>query len=84
MIKRYGKLPEEERVEQSIIAREIVKTIRDYGVSQYQITKIIYLLSLELEDRQLSDDLVTVTKSVLDPESQENQELENDNQIVTR
>ena len=66
MIKRYGKIKEEDRLEQSIVSREIVKTIRDYGVSQYQIIKIIYLLSMEIEDRQLSDDFGVISKSALD------------------
>jgi len=81
MIKRYGKIPEEDKLEQSVVARDIVKTIRDYGVSQYQITKIVYLLSLELEDRNLADDLVTITKSALEEETA----LENNkSEIITR
>jgi hypothetical protein len=55
VIKKYGKNKEEEKLEQGVDAREIVKTVMDYGVSQYQIKKILYLLSLELEDRNLAD-----------------------------
>ena len=83
MAKFYGKIKGEEAVEQSIIAREIVKTIGDYGVTQYQILKIIYLLSLELEDRQLSDDLITIVKSVLEP-LDGNKETVEDSKIITR
>ena len=36
-----------------IKAREIVQSIMEYGVSQYQIVYIIKLLSLELEDIQV-------------------------------
>ena len=82
MVKRYGKISEEDRLEQSIVAREIVKTIRDYGVSQYQITKIIYLLAMELEDRQLSDDFVTIAKSVIDGDGDSNSDDEN--KIIVR
>ena len=85
MIKQYGKIPEEERLEQSIVAREIVKTIREYGVSQYQILKIIYLLSMELEDRALSDDFVTIAKSVIDSEESDNITSEDEkNKIIMR
>ena len=65
MTKRYGKIKEEERLEQAIKAREITKTIMDYGVSQYQIAKIIYLLSLELEDRSMSDDIIGTVQEAL-------------------
>ena len=65
MIKKYGKLKEEKRLEQSIVAREITKTIMDYGVSQYQIAKIIYLLSLELEDRNVLSSVAEAIKPLL-------------------
>ena len=35
----------------TIKSREIVKEIIDFGVSEFQIKKIIKFLSLELEDR---------------------------------
>jgi len=80
-MKTYGKIKDEARLEQAIIARDIAKTIMDYGVSQYQIAKIIYLLSLELEDRGLSDDLITVINEVLG----ENSETESEeNKIIVR
>ena len=81
MAKTYGKIKQEERLEQAIVAREITKTVMDYGVSQYQIAKIIYLLSLELEDRELSDDLITVVKEALGENSEEESE---ENKIIVR
>jgi len=81
MIKNYGKIKDEEKVEQSIVARDITKTIMEYGVSQYQILKIVYLLSLELEDRELSDDLITVVNSVL---KQENPDESGDDELIVR
>lgn len=80
-MKTYGKIKDEARLEQAIIARDIAKTIMDYGVSQYQIAKIIYLLSLELEDRELSDDLITVVKEALGENSEEQSE---ENKIIVR
>ncbi len=75
MIKTYGKNKEEDRLEEGIVAREIVKTVMDYGVSQYQIKKIIYLLSMELEDRILADsickDLHEVLNSSLEEKNQQ-------------
>ena len=81
MAKKYGQIKEEKRLQESITAREITKTIMDYGVSQYQIAKIIYLLSLELEDRELSDDLITVVKEALGESSEEESE---ENKIIVR
>ncbi len=74
MAKKYGKIKEEKRLEDAIVAREITKTILDYGVSQYQIAKIVYLLALELEDRDLSDDIIAVVNPTLKKVSGENQE----------
>ena len=42
-------LPKEKRLE----CRSIVKTINQYGVSQRQKLYLIYLLALELENREL-------------------------------
>ena len=38
---------------ESFISRQIVQEIMDYGVTQFQICKIIELLALELENRDL-------------------------------
>ena len=73
MVKTYGKIKEEEQLERAIISREIVKSILDYGVSQYQIQKIIYLLTMELEDRNLADSLHQLLNEVLDSSTEEKQ-----------
>ena len=39
--KLYGTSKEEELLSQAITSREIVKEILDYGVTQYQIAKLI-------------------------------------------
>lgn len=74
MPKKYGKNKEEERLQQSIASREIVKTILEYGITQYQIQKIIYLLSLELENREMMDSIYQILKTVLDSSDEENQQ----------
>ena len=47
-----SKLTEKDASE-SFISRQIVQAIMDYGVTQFQICKIIELLALELENRDL-------------------------------
>ena len=81
MPKTYGKIKQEERLEQAIVAREITKTVMDYGISQYQIAKIVYLLSLELEDRDMSDDIIAAVKPALEKDSENDTE---ENQIIVR
>lgn len=66
MTKLYGQIEGEKRVEESIKSREITQEILKFGVSQYQITKIIYLLALELEDRDALEGVVEVVKPLLD------------------
>ena len=51
-----------------IKSREIVQEILKYGVSDFQIKKIIKFLSLELEDR----DLMISICGLIDPEEIEN------------
>ena len=63
--KIYGKSQEEEKVELAIEAREISQKILDHGVSQFQIAKIIYLLSLELEDRNVLSSVAEAIKPLL-------------------
>jgi hypothetical protein len=46
----YGKLDSEKKVEELEKARKIVNEITNFGVTQVQLLKIIYLLSLELEN----------------------------------
>lgn len=46
----YGKLPSEKMAEENKVAREIVREISNFGVSDRQRWMIMYLLSLELEN----------------------------------
>lgn len=43
----------EQDASESFISRQIVQEIMDYGVTQFQICKVIELLALELENRNL-------------------------------
>ena len=71
-IKLYGDLPEEEKTAESIQSREIVQEILNFGISQYQLTKIIYLLAIELEDRKLLETLSDVLRPLLFQENEKN------------
>jgi hypothetical protein len=43
----------EEDSPNAFMARQIVQEVLDFGVNQEQIIKIIYILSLEIENREL-------------------------------
>jgi len=43
----------EKDASETFISRQVVQEIMDYGVTQFQIGKIIELLALELENRDL-------------------------------
>ena len=59
-------------IEESIRAREIVQEILRFGVNQNQLLKIIYLLSLELEDRNLLETITDELRPLLFEESNKN------------
>ena len=60
-VKKYGVTGEEEWAHESKKSREIVAEILNFGVSQRQIYKIAYLLSLELENR---DAMVSISSCI--------------------
>ena len=51
--KQFGTSEEEQQIKDKIKAREIVQTVLEYGVNQAQITQMIYILSMELENLDL-------------------------------
>ena len=51
--KKYGATPEEACILEAAKCREIVSEVLNFGVNQHQITTLIKLLSLELENRDL-------------------------------
>ena len=71
-VKHYGKIKEEKSLEESISARDITQEIVKYGVSQYQIAKIIYLLALELEDKNALQSTISAIKPLLEGNLEKN------------
>ena len=62
--KQFGTSAEEESIQDKIKAREIVQTVIEYGVNQTQLTQMIYLLAMELENVELMKQLTqTITQS---------------------
>ena len=59
------------RLNQLTQSREIVTKILDFGVSQYQILKIIEYLSLELEDRNTMLALTETLRAAIDASEQQ-------------
>lgn len=62
-VELIGSTIEEVSAEKSIICREIIAKILDFGVDQGQILKLIRLLSLELEDRETMEKIIDCMKS---------------------
>lgn len=58
--KQFGTSQEEEQIQDKIKAREIVQTVIEYGVNQSQLTQMIYLLAMELENVQLMKQLTQI------------------------
>lgn len=54
------------------VCRQIVKTINEFGVNDYQRVKIIELLGLELEKREDMQSVIETTKRILDSMSPNN------------
>ena len=65
-IKRYGTTSLEQSAKESQQCREIVAEILNFGVSQQQILRVAYLLSLELENREAMVDISTCVKKYVD------------------
>lgn len=65
-ITRFGQTDIEKRVAESQKAREIVVEILNFGVTQQQILRIAYLLSLELEDTEAMQSISQYIKSYIE------------------
>jgi hypothetical protein len=59
-IKKYGATPEENNILETAKCREITNEILNFGINQCQLIKLIKLLSLELEDRDLMLKIISV------------------------
>ena len=64
---------EDRDILESAKSREIVSEILNFGVSQYQIKKIIKFLSLELEDMSLVKEISSIIDSDLDEDCQKSE-----------
>ena len=65
-IARFGQTDVEKRAADSQKAREIVVEILNFGVSQQQILRIAYLLSLELENTNAMQDISQCIKTYIE------------------
>ena len=63
-MKKYGETSTDKWAREMTKSREIVSEIMQLGVSQSQITQIINLLALELEDRDAILGFINVYKSL--------------------
>lgn len=61
-IKRYGTTEEESDASDSLRCRQIVKAISDFGINEQQRLKVIYLLALELENRDHLQEITALIK----------------------
>lgn len=60
-----------EWAKQTVVCRQIVKTINDFGVNDFQRLKIIELLGLELEKREESIEIAGAVKRLLESRESE-------------
>ena len=63
MVEKFGKTETEDWAADSLKCREIITEILNFGVSQEQICKLIYLLSLELENRDIMLQIIEIINS---------------------
>ena len=61
-MKKYGKTDSDLHVEKMHACREIVKEILDFGVCEEQKLQIIKLMALELENRDMMNEIMSLVK----------------------
>jgi hypothetical protein len=61
-VERYGKTESEMHAEKMHECRDIVKKILDFGVTEKQKLQIIKLMALELENRTIMTEIMTLIK----------------------
>jgi len=71
-MKKYGKTEHDAWFEKVSECREIVREILDFGVDEMQKIKIIYLLALELENRNLLEIVSKASDNVLNEKESDN------------
>ena len=58
---KYGQTDAERAAEESLVCREIVKKIMDFGVNEQQKVQIMNLIALERENRE---DMIRITETL--------------------
>tara|TARA_R100001163_G_C5011030_1_gene156940 strand:- start:416 stop:643 length:228 start_codon:yes stop_codon:yes gene_type:complete len=71
-MKKIGKTQEEKRIEEMAMCREIVQEILNFGVNNSQKERIIYLLALELENRDMMVEISKIINSEEGPKDTKN------------
>jgi hypothetical protein len=61
-IKQYGITAEEHDADDMHKCRQIVRTLNQYGIIEKQRLKLIYLLALELENRDHLQEITSLIK----------------------
>ena len=64
ILPKYGQLDSERKAEEFLECRNIVKELINYGLSQRQFYMLIYLLSQEIEDVEVSQVLVSCIRDM--------------------
>ena len=70
-MKKIGKSSTDKKAEEVLKARQIVQEIMNFGVTQQQVLRVTYLLSLELENRNAMINISETIKEYLDDISSE-------------
>jgi len=65
---KYGQSDSERDAKESIVCREIVQKILDFGVNERQKLQIIGLIALELENREDMIQITEIVKSIREDE----------------
>jgi hypothetical protein len=65
---KYGQSDAERDAKESIVCREIVQKILDFGVNERQKLQIIGLIALELENREDMIQITEIVKSIREDE----------------
>ena len=74
-MKKYGDTNTTRLFQERHQCREIIGEIMKFGVSENQKVRIIYLLSLELENNDLMKEIVSICKERLDDNVEEDKKI---------
>ena len=69
MSEKFGETPAEAEAREMLKCRQVVSEITSFGVTQRELLRIIHLLSLELENREVMVSLASCAKAAIDDSS---------------